>query len=240
MRHNYYDVKKIFKELEDSGFDGVLLAYGQNGDPFTVLANAIDKDSSMEYIVAVRPHLISPQYVSEIVNSFESFAPGKISINVVPGEITEKEKAYGGVIGTVNDSSSPEQRRKLLGLWVEEYMKCRKSKNKVYVSGHHLDTIRYSDKADALIMNYHMLNQLYASPPAINNFYISMSPVIGGNPKKTSPDNIVATPEEFHEVVKNMESMGVEGLLFHNTYSEQIYYLMDYVKKYKNISVLSH
>jgi len=231
MRHNEYDLKEIFSRLENAGFDGVLLSYGQTGDPFTVLANSIDKDSKMEYIVAIRPYLISPQYVSEIVNSFESFAPGKIALNIVPGAIGENDKYYNGVIGKVTDNSSSEERREFLSEWLKEYKACRKDNCKIYISGHHPDFIKYSEDADTLIMNYFVFSNDNVPVPSNKEFYLSMSPVIGGYPKKTAPDNIVTTPENLSKIIGSLQDSGVAVVFFHNTYSQQIEYLMDFVAK---------
>jgi len=235
MRHNYYDIKTIFSQLEDSGFDGVLLAYAQKGDPFTVLANSINPESKMEYIVAVRPYLISPQYVSEIAKSFEDISPGKLSINVVPGNIVDSEINYRGVLGSVSDSSFQEDRRLYMGSWLKEYRSCRKTENRIYISGHHPDVIGYSEYSDFLIMNYYVYTTSHKDVYSPKPLYLSMSPVIGGNPKKTAVENVVTTPEGLTDVIKDLELSGVEGIFFHNTHSQQIYYLMEYVKKYKNL-----
>lgn len=238
MRHNEYDIKKTFKDLEESGFDGVLLAYAQMGDPFSALANSIDKESKMEYIVAVRPWLISPQYVSQIVKSFNDFAPGRLSLNIVPGNILDSEKDYNGILGEIDDKSSQEDRRLFLTKWIDQYQQYKTDSNKVYVSGHHADIVENSYKVDALIMNYFVYKNDNLPIPPEKSFYLSMSPVIGGNPRRTSDDNIVVSPEELYTTIKSLESMGVEGVFFHNTYSQQISYLMDFVKEYKGYGPL--
>ena len=234
MRHNYYDLKTIFSKLEDSGFDGVLLAYAQEGDPFTVLANSINPESKMEYIVAVRPYLISPQYVSEIVKSFEKMFPERLSLNIVPGNVLDSEKDYKGVLGDTDDSSSQEDRRLYMGSWLKEYRSCRKTENRIYISGHHPDVIEYSEYSDFLIMNYYTYTISHKDVYSPKPLYLSMSPVIGGSPKKTAIENVVTTPEGLNDVIKDLEASGVEGVFFHNTHSQQIYHLMEYVKKYKN------
>ena len=235
MRHNYYDLKTIFSKLEDSGFDGVLLAYAQEGDPFTVLANSINPESKMEYIVAVRPYLISPQYVSEIVKSFEKMFPERLSLNIVPGNVLDSEKDYKGVLGDTGDSSSQEDRRLYMGSWLKEYRSCRKTENRIYISGHHPDVIGYSEYSDFLIMNYYTYTISHKDVYSPKPLYLSMSPVIGGSPKKTAIENVVTTPEGLNDVIKDLEASGVEGVFFHNTHSQQIYHLMEYVKKYKNL-----
>lgn len=233
-RHNYFDIKNLFVKLESAGFDGVLLAYAQMGDPFSVLAHNIMPSSKMEYIVAVRPYLISPQYVSEIVESFESFAPGRLSLNIVPGAVIDSEKIYGGIIGEVNDSSSQEDRRNFLGEWIKEYSQCRKTENKIYVSGHHCDIVEYSEYSDSLIMNYRVYNSDYGYIPVSKPFYISMSPVIQGDPNKIDKDDMVVSRSDLKEIIEKLEKKGVEGIFFHSPMNfGQLSYIIDFVKDYK-------
>lgn len=84
-------------------------------------------------------------------------------------------------------------------------------------------------------MNYYTYTISHKDVYSPKPLYLSMSPVIGGSPKKTAIENVVTTPEGLNDVIKDLEASGVEGVFFHNTHSQQIYHLMEYVKKYKNL-----
>lgn len=237
FRHNYFDLKDLFENLENTGFDGVLLAYAQLGDPFSALANKINPNSSMEYIVAVRPYLISPQYVSEIVKSFESFAPGKLSINLVPGNVLDSEKEYGGVIGETTDLSSQDDRRDIIEDWIKEYISCRKNNNKIYISGHHPDIVEYADQYfDSLIMNHWVFNNDYGYVPTNKKFYVAISPFLEGDISKATPADFVSNFDILSNRIKELEKMGVSGIFFHNpSNAGQLKHILNFVKKYREI-----
>jgi hypothetical protein len=74
----------------------------------------------MKYLVAIRPYVISPQYLSMLYNSVNSMHPGRLQLNLVSGsgdiqrEVkrsrTEyqmnENKDFGGILGPVTDLSS--------------------------------------------------------------------------------------------------------------------------------------
>lgn len=240
-RHNNVNLKEFLSKIEDSGFDGMLLAYAQKGDPFTRLARDLDVKSSMEYIVAVRPWLMSPQYLSQIIKSMNEIKPNSVSINLVPGNILEDEKAYGGIIGSVNDLSDQQKRREYLNSFLESFSDINKDNVKIYVSGHHEDVYGAANKyADSFIMNYRVFEDFGRIKPTDKEFYISMSPVIGSTEGfeekgwKITKDNVVTSSEGLKSIIKDLESsFNVKGILFHNTHSDQFLELCKFVKDYK-------
>ena len=97
----------IDSELKDSGFYGVMYPYGPSmGDYFTRVARIMDPDSDFKYLIAVRPYNMSPQYLSMIYSSMNNISDNKIEVNLLTGYLSDKEKAYGGTLLSVNDHSS--------------------------------------------------------------------------------------------------------------------------------------
>lgn len=93
--------------LEESHFDGVLFTYRpQQGDLFTLIARTMKLDQKIKYMVAIRPHTLSAQYLSMINQSMDGIQPGRLEINVIAGHIKPDEVDFGGIIGPITDQSS--------------------------------------------------------------------------------------------------------------------------------------
>jgi hypothetical protein len=103
------------KDLQENHYAGALYTYniGQN-DFFTRIANKIVVGEKFKYMVAIRPYVISPQYLSMINNSISEIERNRLQINFISGWIKENEKQFGGVIGNVNDLSDSIERSNYL------------------------------------------------------------------------------------------------------------------------------
>ncbi len=98
-------------QLEKHNFSGVMYTYDvTEGDMFTRVARDISLNEKIKYLVAVRPHTISPQYLFTITQSINEIMEDRIQINIVPGYIKDHETSLGGVVGSVNDLSKPLER----------------------------------------------------------------------------------------------------------------------------------
>lgn len=101
--------------LEQSHFDGVMFVYDSVlGDVFTKIARDIRQNEKIKYLVAIRPYTISPQYLCMINKSIGSIMPNRLQINLISGYIKDHEKDFGGILGSVNDSSDRIERSNYL------------------------------------------------------------------------------------------------------------------------------
>lgn len=92
--------------LEQHHFDGVMFVYDAVlGDVFTKIARDIRKNEKIKYLVAIRPHAISPQYICMISKSINSIMQDRLQINLISGYVKDHEKSFGGILGNVNDDS---------------------------------------------------------------------------------------------------------------------------------------
>lgn len=100
-------------ELEKSSFSGVMYTYDPTqGDMFVRVARDLQLNEKIKYLVAVRPHTISPQYLNAISQSVSEIMENRLQINIVPGYIKDYEQSIGGIVGNVNDLSTPLERSK--------------------------------------------------------------------------------------------------------------------------------
>ena len=127
----------------DNNFDGLLYTYNYHSiDPFVYISKHFNLDSDLRYFVAIRSHIMSPQYIFKILRSFyhlkdvsgerimmSSFnnldvkteKPVPVCINLISGSIDLEQQSFGGTIGNIDDLSSPIERSQNLIRFVKEF-----------------------------------------------------------------------------------------------------------------------
>ena len=115
-------------DIEDHHFSGILFTYNvSQGDSFTKVARDIDLTKKIKYMIALRPYVISPQYLFMISKSIQEIMPNRLQINLISGHIKENEKDKGGVIGSVTDASSHIERSNYLIEYIKVIDEMKKS-----------------------------------------------------------------------------------------------------------------
>jgi hypothetical protein len=118
---------QLLEILEDSGFSGVLFTYAPNqGDFFTRVARDIDISKKIKYMLAIRPHALSPQYLTMLSHGVGIIMPNRLQINLISGHIKENERQFGGILGKPNDLSSPIERSNYLIDYMHELDRMKK------------------------------------------------------------------------------------------------------------------
>jgi hypothetical protein len=114
--------------LEKSNFSGVMYTYDPTqGDMFIRVAREMKLNKKIKYLIAIRPHTISPQYLNAISQSMSEIMENRLQINIVPGYIKDHEQSIGGIVGNVNDLSTPLERSKYTVDFIESLGKMIKS-----------------------------------------------------------------------------------------------------------------
>jgi len=108
-------------QLEDAHFDGILFTYRQfQGDFFTFVARSMKLEQKIKYMIAIRPHALSAQYLCMINQSINEIQPNRLQINVIAGHIKPDEVEFGGILGPVNDKSSIPDRMNYMIDYIKE------------------------------------------------------------------------------------------------------------------------
>jgi hypothetical protein len=124
--------------LEKVGFDGVLLTYHPyDGDFFIKVARTLKLDQKIKYLVAVRTHTISPQFLCTINKSIKEIQDNRLEINFISGKIEESELNFNGILGNVTDHSSIKDRTEHMMEYIEELSDMRKDKN-IYIPDYYV------------------------------------------------------------------------------------------------------
>lgn len=118
MRFYYFggNLETTFLDkLEECGFTGTLFTYRQQqGDFFTLVARSMNVNRRLKYMIAIRAHGLSPQYLCMINKSMNSIAKNRININLIAGHIKPDEEEFGGILGDITDKSPKIDRSNLL------------------------------------------------------------------------------------------------------------------------------
>jgi len=241
-RSNSYDIKEISLELEKSGFYGVLLVYSfYSDDQFVKIANAIDVNQKIKYMVAIRPHVISPQYLSMINNSFQKISKDRIIINFITGWISEYDKQVGGIQGEVNDLSSNLERSENL----VEYLKVLKNTAgetpNFYVSVTN-PILLEKVSGDKVIIPYQSYKQNNFSTNDSSKIMIYISPVIRKTreellpliEKNTRSDVQHFTFDEFEALLNELKNKNINNILMDEAEPNE------YIEKKHTLSFVSY
>jgi len=111
---NNYSLEKA-STLDKNHFSGVMFTYdATQGDMFVRTAKDIKPEEKIKYLVAIRPHTISPQYLYTIHDSINEIMEDRLQINFITGYIKDHESNVGGIVSGVNDKSDPIDRSKYM------------------------------------------------------------------------------------------------------------------------------
>lgn len=244
------NLSEISSELEEYGFDGILLPYGSNvPDHFVQISRSLRHDQKLIYIVAVRPYTISPQNLALIVKSLNNICPERVWINFVSGQMPEGEKDIGGIIGEINDLTNLYERREYLKSYVPLFIDiCKKLnvKTKICISGKGDDmnslVESYGDYSFAAYQSHvEVAKYKQISKPRV----LSMFPLIEDNEEKFNKlknskelgsDIKLTTTEELKEIINELKLDGIQSLMFYCYWPEEYRIkIINFVKENKHL-----
>ncbi|GAA5201603.1 LLM class flavin-dependent oxidoreductase [Microbacterium jejuense] len=92
-------LSQVARAAEHLGYEAVLVPTGSgNEESWTISAALSQHTRSLQYLVAVRPGLISPTIQAQLASTFQNISDGRLRINVVGGEDVEQRR-YGDHVG---------------------------------------------------------------------------------------------------------------------------------------------
>lgn len=249
------------EQLEEHHFSGILFTYdATQGDFFTKVARDIDIRKNIKYMIAIRPHVISPQYLCMVARGMNDIMKDRLQINLISGHVKEHERDFGGVLGTVVDLSSRKERSEYLIKYIECLNEMKKNP-KVTIPDYYISTTnKYVFKTatsfnDKIIMGYRDFQKGYWTEINENgneypgekfdfpkeNVMIAFGPILRKTKEQLdlmdrqniSLDSVFLTYDEFDKLIKDLESMNVKEVLIHGWPAPERDIIIDYIKKYK-------
>jgi len=234
----------LIKKLEDSHFTGVLFTYHiRSNDYFTKIVKNIHLTNKIKYMVAIRPYVISPQYLCMISNSINEMSENRLQINLISGHIKKTEEGIGGIIGDVNDSSSSIDRSKYLIKFIETLQSLNVKLPDFYVSVTNDFTFATASKHDnKMIIGY---SQYKENKYDLSNkkIMVSITPILRETEEELASlrtdtvqhisDMGKFTYKEFKKIVDKIKSEQINEVILSSWNMEDTYHIIDFVKKYK-------
>lgn len=229
---NIAGLVKKNKNLQYKKFDGVMYPYViYNNDYFTKISRIIEKDN-FKYIVAIRPHAISPQYLSMICSSINEINDGILSINFISGWIYEEEKSFGGILSEINDNSSNIERSNYMLKYIKEFKNI--SDNKFYVSTTNETVFNFCAENDFPMIIPYSWYKANKFDLTNRKYIISICPIIGDD-KTDNMDLENFSENEFFNFLRECEAKDIKGLLLmENKYNSQYPQISNLVRRYRN------
>ena len=133
---------EISNTVHEVGYKSLLLVYDSFLDNAVVtVANTINKDHTFKYIIAVRTYSVSPEYLASMYETFERIAPGRVTFNIIPGNIKFQETSLKDLVFIEDMIATSEQRDTYTLEWLKKYNKLSIKKNlpPLMLSGHNIE-----------------------------------------------------------------------------------------------------
>ncbi|WP_457100119.1 LLM class flavin-dependent oxidoreductase [Microbacterium sp. P5_E9] len=93
-------LSQIARAAEQLDFQSVLVPVGSGNEESWTIATALTQHTrTLEYLIAVRPGLISPTLQAQIASTFQTISGGRLRINVVVGGEDFEQKRFGDHLG---------------------------------------------------------------------------------------------------------------------------------------------
>jgi hypothetical protein len=263
-------------ELEDAHCDGILFTYRQwQGDFFTFVARTMKLDQKIKYMIAIRPHALSAQYLCMINQSINEIQPERLQVNIIAGHIKPDEVDFGGILGTVTDASSIPDRTNYMIDYLKELRDMESHGVQIpecYVTCTNIHSLEAVAKLGyKIIFPYREYKFGYFLDKSVDGqlkpgvgfdlsgkkIMLAISPIIRDTQEEIDnefPKNIVVhtqdgksyldrkrflndtayfTYDNFVRFVKELESKGINEILFNGSPESERDNLIKYIKRYK-------
>ena len=263
-------------ELEDAHCDGILFTYRQwQGDFFAFVARTMKLDQKIKYMIAIRPHALSAQYLCMINQSINEIQPERLQINIIAGHIKPDEVDFGGILGTVTDASSIPDRTNYMIDYLKELRDMENNGVQIpecYVTCTNIHSLEAVAKLGyKIIFPYREYKFGYFLDKSVDGqlkpgvgfdlsdkkIMLAISPIIRDTQEEIDaefPKNIVVhtqdgksyldrfrflndtayfTYDNFVRFVKELESKGINEILFNGAPESERDNLIKYIKRYK-------
>jgi hypothetical protein len=230
--------------MEDAGIIGTLLTYRSNeSDYFIKVARDIDTHKKIKYMIAIRPHLMSPEYLVRLTEGIKEISKGnRIQINLVSGAIIDKEYKINKIVGPITNKSTTQERSNYL----IEYIKLlnelpQHKKPDYYVSETNDFTIKAALKYDdKMIIPYHKYihekhnlkdrKLMVYLAPILRKTQEELYSLTGYEVKNI--EQIKFTYEQMNNLVNELEDEGVKEMMLSAWNKEDLKINIDFIRQY--------
>jgi alkanesulfonate monooxygenase SsuD/methylene tetrahydromethanopterin reductase-like flavin-dependent oxidoreductase (luciferase family) len=226
---NPEELKILSNVLDYSGYYSILTVYHSKlPDYWIKIANIINPEHKLKYMIAIRTYAISPEYCAMMCEGFNEISSNRLMLNIAAGDIHDNETSRSDVVAISSLLTTHEDRVKYTSEWLEKFTNLDLLKNRpeIVISGTSAGTITNANKyADAHLSMYSSYKDNLKDLIKTNKKIVS-GPVIIRDTRKEAEDIysqlpndmikdscLFGTENEIIEQIKNMEKEGVTDIL---------------------------
>lgn len=244
---NFYLINPYFEfitEMEDAGITGNLCTYESwEPDYFTRIARDIDVHKKIKYMVAIRPHVLSPEYLIKITKSIKEISKvDRLQINLVSGHINFEDHEIDRTLGTITNKSTRQERSNYLIEYINLLNKLPQEENPDYYVSITNDfvfrtALRHNNKMiipyPIYIENKYDLDyskvMIYLTP-VLRKTQKELESLSGYNLEKTTDK--MFTYEAMTNLVNKLKYQGIQQIMFGFRNMEDIKANIGFIKEY--------
>ena len=231
--------------LYENHFDGSLFLFNNAGpaDHFIRIARNMDITKNFKYMVAIRPYVISPQYLTMINTSMTEISENRLEINLISGFTKEEEKNTNGILGDINDLSSNIEKSNYLIKFLESLNNIELNgmkKPDVYVSCTNIFTLNAAKKYNYKIIMPYSVYQNHVDDIENNKTIISIGPIFKNNELDCDIDlneypnaTKCFTYETFTKFLNEFKNKGIYGVMLFGIDEKHQNQIISFVKQFK-------
>ena len=155
---------QMVKSFEDHGVESVLLPYGSDGtDYFIHIPDFIKITKKINFMMAIRPYSVSPEYITKSFKSMNNFEPNRLSINVVAGyfDSVEEDIVFKKYHREISEIDTSEKRVALCDTWIQKFIEImNKDLPRIWMVGTSDKTIEIANKyATDFLVTQQLINE---------------------------------------------------------------------------------
>jgi alkanesulfonate monooxygenase SsuD/methylene tetrahydromethanopterin reductase-like flavin-dependent oxidoreductase (luciferase family) len=214
--------------LDYHGYYSFLSVYHSKlPDYWIKIANIINPEHNLKYMIAIRTYAISPEYCAMMCEAFNEISPNRLILNVAAGDMKDDETSVTDVVAISNLLTTHEDRVKYTTEWLEKFttLPILKNKPEIVVSGTSAGSIsnanKYADGHLSMYLNYKNNLKNFIK----TNKKIVLLTIIIRDSKEEAQDihNLISeaearsclfgTENEIIEQIKDIEKEGVTDIL---------------------------
>lgn len=218
--------------VQEVGYKSLLLVYDTSLDNALInVANTINKNHTFKYIIAIRSYSVSPEFLASVHETFEKIYPGRVTFNIIPGNIKHYETSIYDVVFIENKIKTSQDRDLYTLEWIRKYSKIAMAKGlpPIMLSGH-------TDDFQKCSMDYGLTNIIQLSDfiekSNKKNFLSSKNQIVSVGISVEDQNEIISelskelikshndytlngSPRHIYKKICEIELSGVSDLLVH-------------------------
>jgi alkanesulfonate monooxygenase SsuD/methylene tetrahydromethanopterin reductase-like flavin-dependent oxidoreductase (luciferase family) len=237
---NPKELKTLSNVLDYSGYYSVLTVYHSKlPDYWIKIANIINPEHRLKYMIAMRTYAISPEYCAMMCEGFNEISSDRLILNVAAGDVHSDESSRSDVVAISELLRTHDDRVKYTSEWLEKFTNLPLLKNKpeIVVSGTSKETISNSEKyADAHLCMYSSYKNGLSDLIKTKRVIVSRPIIIRDTTQEAEelynqlPDDmgkascLFGTENEIIDNIRLMEAEGITDILVSRTQLDNEHY----------------